>query len=157
MGYGSTPHHPAACPTVADTAALHGSKRTNGSGHDFFHPGPRSGSGSLLPYSVHQRKAEGSPGSRGGETESTFQWERLESTGRSEECGRFHKPSVTGEEKWESERKQKEGRGRQQGEGGGIRRAKFMNRVLGGEDRQPGGICGPQRQVRAVVCLGTRW
>lgn len=82
------PHHPTERPAVLDTAAQHSPKKMNREVSDSFNPGLGVGAMSLLP-SAHQRKAKGSPESRGGELESALQWERLESTGKSEELWPF--------------------------------------------------------------------
>lgn len=82
------PHHPAGYPGVVDIVAHHGSKRTD------INVKVSSVLGSELAQShfaifCSSKKVTGQLRFKGRETDSTFQWEKLESTGRSEEIGPF--------------------------------------------------------------------
>lgn len=76
------PCHPAGQPGVVDRVSQCGAKRVNRNVQGLFSPRLRIGIRSLLPYSTSQRKSQYSPDSRGGETEFTSQWEKLQNTGK---------------------------------------------------------------------------
>lgn len=73
--------HPAGHPGVVVIVAQYGARRMNRNVQDLFSPRLRSGIRSLLPY-YSSKKVTGQPRFKGKGTESTSQWEKLESTGR---------------------------------------------------------------------------